>query len=63
MQLLKNLMLLAQQLTLTSGLRVIDNGLGLPVYDSDENVVVDYALLAADTKAALQSQVQAMCHF
>ena len=64
MQLLVNLILLAiaHQLSLTSGLRVIDNGLGPPVYDSEENVV-DYALLAADTKATLPSQVQAMCHF
>ena len=62
MQLSKNLILLAHQLGLTSGLRVIDNGLGLPVYGSEENVV-DYALLAIDKKAALPSQVQAMCHF
>ena len=62
MQLLTNLFLLAHLLSLTSGLRVIDNGLGPPVYDSEENVV-DYALLAADTKATLPSQVQAMCHF
>ena len=63
MQLLTNLFLLAHQLGLTSGLRVIDNGLGLPVYGSEENVVADYALLAIDKKAALPSQVQAMCHF
>ena len=62
MQLLTNLFVLAQQLSLTSGLRVIDNGLGLPVYGPEENVV-DYALLAVDKKAALPSQVQAMCHF
>ena len=62
MQLLTNLFLLAHQLGLTSGLRVIDNGLGLPVYGPEENIV-DYALLTADTKATLPSQVQAMCHF
>ena len=52
MQLLVNLILLAiaHQLSLTSGLRVIDNGLGLPVYGSEERVV-NCALLAADTKA------------
>ena len=62
MQLLTNIFLLAHQLSLSSGLRVIDNGLGLPVYGSEESVV-DYALLAPDTKAALPSQVQAICHF
>ena len=56
MQLVTNLFLLAQQLSLTSGLRVIDNGLGLPAYGPEERVV-DYALLAADQKAALPSQV------
>ena len=61
MQLLVNLILLAiaHQLSLTSGLRVIDNGLGLPVYGSEERVV-NYALLAADTKAALPSQLQTL---
>ena len=63
MQLLTNLFVLAQQLGLTSGLRVIDNGLGPPVWSSEENGVADYALLAIDKKAALPSQVQAMCHF
>ena len=62
MQLLTNLFLLAHQLSLTSGLRVIDNGLGLAAYGPEENVV-DYALLAAGTKATLPRQVQAMCHF
>ena len=56
MQLLANLLLLAHQLSLTSGLRVIDNGLGEHVY-FEENIV-DYALLAADDKAALPTQVQ-----
>ena len=59
MQLLANLFLLAHQLSLTSGLRVLDNGLGLPVYASEEEVV-DYALLADDHKAALPSQVQSI---
>ena len=63
MQLLTNLFVLAQQLSLTSGLRVIDNGLGPPVWSSEENGVADYALQAIDKKAALPSQVQAMCHF
>ena len=63
MQLLTNLFVLAQQLSLTSGLRVIDNGLGPPVWSSEENGVADYALQAMDKKAALPSQVQAMCHF
>ena len=63
MQLLTNLFLLAHQISLTSGLRVIDNGLGFSVYDSEESIV-DYALLAADQKAALPSQVMwEMCHF
>ena len=55
MQLLANLFLLR----LTSGLKVLDNGLGLPVYGSEEKVV-DYALLAADQKSALPSQVSEM---
>ena len=59
MQLLTNLFVLAHQLSLTSGMRVIENGLGLPVYGSEESIV-DYALLAADQKAALPSQVQAI---
>ena len=58
---LTNLILLAHQLGLTFALRVIDNGLGLPVYNVP---LVDYAFLAADKKAALPSQVQqAMRHF
>ena len=56
MQLFANLVLLAHQLSLTSGLRVIDNGLGLAVYGAEDSVV-DYALLASDKKAALPSQV------
>ena len=52
---LTNLCLLSYQLILTSGLRVIDNGLGEAVY-YEENIFDD-ALLAADTEAALPSQV------
>ena len=59
MQLLANLFILALQLRLTFGLRVLDNGLGLAVYDSEESIV-DYALLASDQKAALPSQVHEM---
>ena len=40
----------------TSGLRVLDNGLGLPVYGAEDNVV-DFASLANDQKADLPSQV------
>ena len=60
MQLLTNLCLLSHQLILASGLRVIDSGLGPHVYR--EKNVVDYALLAADSKAALPSKVQAICY-
>ena len=59
MRLLANLFLLAHQLILSSGLRVIDNGIGPARYGSEERVV-DFALLAADTKATLPSQVQAI---
>ena len=45
----------------TSGLRVLDNGLGLPVYGAEDNVV-DFASLANDRKADLPSQVGA-CSF
>ena len=57
MQQLTNLFLLAHLLSLSAGLRVIANGLGLPVYGAEENVV-DYAQLAVDKKAALPSQVR-----
>ena len=62
MRLLFNLFFLAYQLSLTSGSRVLDNGLGPPVYGSEEKIV-DYTLLADDQKSALPSQVQDMCHF
>ena len=57
MQFVTNLFLLAHLLSLSAGLRVIANGLGLPVYGAEENVV-DYAQLAVDKKAALPSQVR-----
>ena len=56
MQLLTNLILLAHQLQVTSGLRVLDNGLGPAVFGA-EDIVIDYALLASDQKASLPSQV------
>ena len=52
-----SIFLLAQQLSAISALRVLENGLGLPVYGTEETIV-DYALLAADQKANLPSQVQ-----
>ena len=56
-QLLNNLFLVAHQLlSLTSGLRVIDNGLGLPLYGAEERVV-DYAFLALDQNATLPGHV------
>ena len=56
MQALRILFLLAHQLSTTFGLRVIDNGLGLPVFGAEEKMV-NYAFLASDQKAALPSQV------
>ena len=56
MQLLTNIFLLTHQLQTTSGLRMLDNGLGPAVFGEEEGVV-DYALLAFDQKAALPSQV------
>ena len=61
MQALTNLFLFSHQLCLTSGLRVLDNGLGFAVYGSEESIG-DYALLASDKKAALPSQVHELCH-
>ena len=57
MQLLVNVFFFAQLLRTTFGLRVIDNGLGALVWGAEEKIV-DYALLAADQKATLPSQVQ-----
>ena len=56
MELLTNLFFLAHQLKITSGLRVLDNGLGPAVFGA-EDIVIDYALLASDQKASLPSQV------
>ena len=55
-----SIFLLAQQLSAISALRVLENGLGLPVYGAEETIV-DYALLADDPKATLPSQVQSFC--
>ena len=56
-----SIFLLAQQLSaIISALRVLENGLGLPVYGAEETIV-DYALLADDPKATLPSQVQSFC--
>ena len=61
---LSNVFLLAHLLLTSSGLMVIDNGLGLPVYDFEsEKGIVDYALLSADQKASLPNQVKVRCHF
>ena len=58
------LLVVVHQLSLISGLRLIDNGLGLPVYDFEsEEGIVDYALLSADQKASLPNQVKVRCHF
>ena len=64
MQLLANLFLLAiaHQGSLISGLRVIDNGLGVRVLGAEETMV-DYALLVDDQKADLPSQVQDLSFF
>ena len=54
------LLLLAYQLLTTSGLRVVDNGLGRHEFGAEE-VMVDFAHLV-DRKAALPSQVQTISH-
>ena len=42
----------------------IFSSLGIPVYDFEsEEGIVDYALLSADQKAYLPSQVEAICPF
>ena len=56
MNLLTNIFLLVQHLSTTLALRVIDNGMGPAVYGAEDKMV-DYAILAADQKAALPSQV------
>ena len=57
LQFLLNLFILAYQVRTISGLRVIDNGIGPIVFGADE-AMVDFALLAADQKATLPTQVQ-----
>ena len=52
-----NSFILAYQVRTISGLRVIDNGVGPLVFGAEETIV-DFALLAADQKATLPSQVQ-----
>ena len=61
MLLLQNLFLVALQLRATSGLRVLGNGLGLPVYGAEHTIVVDYAVLDEDKKGTLPKQVPAQC--
>ena len=58
MQLFRDIFLLAHQLRTMSGIRVIDNGMGPPVFGAEE-IIADFALLASDQKATLPSQVQA----
>ena len=53
-------LLLAHHLLPTSGLRVVDNGLGRHEFGAEE-VMVDFAHLV-DRKAALPSQVQTISH-
>ena len=62
MQFLMNSFILAFQVRTISGLRVIDNGVGPLVFGAEETIV-DFALLAADQKATLPSQVQTFYNF
>ena len=62
MQFLMNSFILAYQVRTISGLRVIDNGVGPLVFGAEETIV-DFALLAADQKATLPSQVQTFYNF
>ena len=50
------ILIIFEHLTLAIGLRVIDNGLGLAAYGTEDKVV-DYALLDADQKGNLPPQV------
>ena len=61
MKLSTKIYLLGHQLGPTSGLSAIDNGIGVPVFGT-EDTMVDYALLATDKKATLPSQVQNSKH-
>ena len=57
MNLLTNIIIIAYQLIApVSSLGVIDNGLGNHVYGAEETIV-DYAVLVADKKASLPTQV------
>ena len=56
MQLLIYIIPLLQQNCITTALRVIENGLGLPIF-MEEEIMFDFAILADDQKAALPSQV------
>ena len=57
MQMWTILILLVNQVPDISGLRVIDTGVGLPVYGAKEDIVTDFASLAGDPKSNLPSQV------
>ena len=56
MQILTNHFLLFYHFSTTSALKMIDNGLGPPVFGSEESIV-DFAFLATDEKAALPREV------
>ena len=57
MQMWRIFILLLNQIAAISGLRVIDTGVGLPVYGAKEDIVTDFASLAGDPKSNLPSQV------
>ena len=57
MNLLTNIIIADQLISTVSSLGVIDNGLGNHVYGAEETIV-DYAVLVADKKASLPTQVQ-----
>ena len=57
MQMWTIFILLVNQIAAISGLRVIDTGVGLPVYGAKEDIVTDFASLAGDPKSNLPSQV------
>ena len=56
MQWLAYVILLLRQDYITTALRVIENGLGLPIF-MEEDIMFDYAILADDQKDALPTQV------
>ena len=56
MQWLAYVILLLRQNYITTALRVIENGLGLPIF-MEEDIMFDYAILADDQKGALPTQV------